>query len=121
MTPFKPGMRPGDPGRSKQSQSSVATTSPLALKTAAKKETLQKAFTKDKPACVLQRKGFFSLCWCTNLFSLMSLIFFWIDKAARIDRQTLALSGLQPQQYGADDLESMGMQVIPHLQSKISL
>ena len=32
-----------------------------------------------------------------------------IEKAAGIDRQTLAISGLQPQQHGADDLESMGM------------
>jgi hypothetical protein len=66
VTPFKTGMRPGDPGRSKQSQSSVATTSPLALKAPSKKETPQKRSIKDKPACVLQRKGFFSLGWCTN-------------------------------------------------------
>jgi breast cancer 2 susceptibility protein len=76
VTPFKPGLRPGDPGRSKQGQSSVATTSPLALKAAAKKETPQKGLTKDRPACVLQRKDFFSLGWCTTLFSLMSLTFF---------------------------------------------
>ena len=68
VTPFKPGMRPGDPGRSKQGQSSVATTSPLALKAAAKKDTPQKGLIKDKPACVLQRKEFFSLGWCTTLY-----------------------------------------------------
>ena len=109
VTPFKPGMRPGDPGRSKQGQSYVATASPLALKAAAKKEQPQKGLTKDRPACVLQRKEFFSLGWCTILFSPMPLTFFRIEKAARTDRQTLALSGLQPQQYDADDLESMGM------------
>ena len=114
VTPFKPGMRPGDPGRLKQGQSSVATTSPLALKAAVKKETHQKGLTKDRPACVHQRKEFFSLGWCTTLFSLISLTFFWIEKAARTDRQTLALSGLQPQQYDADDLESMGMYVTLH-------
>ena len=108
VTPFKPGMRPGGLGRSKQSQSSVATTSPLAPKAAAK-ETPQKGLTKDRPACILQRKEFFSLGWCTTLFSLKSLTFFWIEKATPIDRQTLASSGLQPQQYHADDLESMGM------------
>ena len=61
VTPFKPGMRPGDPGRSKQGQSSVATASPLVLKSAAKKETPQKGLIKDRLACVLQRKEFFSL------------------------------------------------------------
>ena len=109
VTPFKPGMRPGDLGRSKQGQSSVATTSPLAPKAAAKKETPQKGLTKDRPACVLQRKDFFPLGWFTTIFSLMSLTFLWIEKAARTDRQTLVSSGLQPQQYHADDLESMGM------------
>ena len=70
VTPFKLGMRPGDPGRSKQGQSFVAT-SPLALKAAAKRETPQKELTKKRPACVLQRKDFFSLGWYTTLFSLL--------------------------------------------------
>jgi breast cancer 2 susceptibility protein len=64
VTPFKPGMRPGDPGRSKQSQSSLATSSPLALKATAKKETAQKGSAKDKPKerpDSVQRKEFFSL------------------------------------------------------------
>ena len=80
VTPFKPGMKPGDPGRSKQSQPSVATTSPLALKAAPKREAPQKGSTKDRLACVIQRKEFFSLGWCSTLFSLMSLTIFWIEK-----------------------------------------
>lgn len=61
VTPFKPGMRPGDPCRSKQCQSSVATTSPLALKAPSKMETHQKGSAKARLACVVQRKEFFSL------------------------------------------------------------
>lgn len=87
VTPFKPGMRPGDPGRSKQGQSSVATTSPLALKAAVKKEPSQKGLSRDRPACVLKRKGFFSLGRCTTLFSLMSLTFCgWKKPLAQTDR-----------------------------------
>jgi breast cancer 2 susceptibility protein len=67
VTPFKPGMRPGDPGRSKLGQSPVVTISPLALNAAARKEPPQNCLTKDRPACVLQRKEFFSLGWCTTL------------------------------------------------------
>lgn len=69
VTPFKPGMRPGDPGRSKLGQATAVTTSSLVLNAAAKKEVPQKCLTEDRPVPALQRREFFSLGWCITLFS----------------------------------------------------
>ncbi|KAF8808104.1 hypothetical protein BYT27DRAFT_7338672 [Phlegmacium glaucopus] len=92
VTPFKPGMKPGEPGRSKLGQLPTLATPQLALKAATKKEMPQSRVTSDKPTGLLQRKEFFSL-------------------AAPTGRQSLALSGLQPQQYDTQNLESMGINV----------
>ena len=62
VTPFKPGMRPGEPGRSKLGQSPVVTTPPLAV---VKKEAPQIWPTKDTTAYILKRK---ELGWFTALF-----------------------------------------------------
>lgn len=112
-TPFKPGMRPGEPGRSRLGQSSAVKTPQLALNAAEKNETPQNWLTKDRPSCVLVKKEFFSLGSCTTLFPphlCTCVVDLLLDcKVTRTDRQSLVLSGLQPQQYDADDLESMGM------------
>lgn len=67
VTPFKPGMRPGEPGRFKLGRSPTVPTPQFALNTTAKKETPQKWLTNDRPAWLLQRKEFFSLSSCTTL------------------------------------------------------
>ena len=76
VTPFKPGMRPGDPGRSKLGQ--TVATSPLALNAPARKEPPQNYLTNDRSVCVHQRKDFFPLGWCIIPSSLIPLTFCWI-------------------------------------------
>lgn len=64
VTPFKPGMRPGEPGRSKLSQSPLIKKTPLAANAVAKNEISQNWLTKDR---LVQQREFFSLGWCTSL------------------------------------------------------
>ncbi|KAF8910112.1 hypothetical protein CPB84DRAFT_1723940 [Gymnopilus junonius] len=90
-TPFKPGMRPGEPGRLKLGESStplrIAVTTPIP--TPAK--TNETWVARPMPT-LNQRKEFFNL-------------------KPNFERKSLASSRLAPQQHTAEELEYMGINV----------
>ncbi|PPQ69780.1 hypothetical protein CVT26_014168 [Gymnopilus dilepis] len=91
-TPFKPGMRPGEPGRLKLGESStplrIAVTTPIPTPAKANERWSGRPPPTPNP----QRKEFFNL-------------------KPTPERKTLAASGLRPQQHTADELEDMGIDV----------
>ncbi|KAJ7754932.1 hypothetical protein DFH07DRAFT_885991 [Mycena maculata] len=85
VTPFKAGMKPGDPGRSQLEAKAKAKAVDVNLATPAKQFQPRTEVGTQKP-----RTAFF-------------------DLTPRPDRQTLLSSGLVPQEYTAEDLETMGI------------
>ncbi|GLB35844.1 putative BRCA2, oligonucleotide/oligosaccharide-binding, domain 1 [Lyophyllum shimeji] len=87
VTPFKPGMKPGEPGR-------LQLEAPSQLKQPATPDNRKTDWlTQERPGDKAGRSG------RTGVFDLTS----------PPNRRTLESSGLKPQQYTADQLESMGI------------
>lgn len=108
MTPFKPGMAPGEPGRTRlhqetprlhqPSQRNYLRRTPSPTKRVAK--TKVKEFTKGR---------FFDLSSYLCLTERRQLLIPPPYIAPVTSRSTLRSSGLVPQSYALDELEDMGM------------
>ncbi|KAF8167376.1 hypothetical protein B0H34DRAFT_14333 [Crassisporium funariophilum] len=88
VTPFKAGMKPGEPGRSKLGLSSAVRTPQYSPKVTPARDNAS-WLARERPHGPQQKV----------LFSL----------TPQTDRQSLSSSGLQPQQYDNDQLESFGL------------
>ena len=105
-TPFKPGMAPGEPGRAQLEFSQKART-PNSLYVTASTPATGSASAKAKAK---QRKEykFFDLSKITFLLDTLSANTL---SDPRLDRKTLAASGLRPESYTEEELADMGMYV----------
>ncbi|KAG6814155.1 hypothetical protein H0H92_002150 [Tricholoma furcatifolium] len=90
VTPFKPGMKPGEPGRLKLEEAMKATPSKQPMTSLKRKSD---RLTTDKPGDMARHNAFSSV--------------FNLDLPP--NRQTLRASGLIPQQYTHSELEAMGI------------
>jgi breast cancer 2 susceptibility protein len=119
ITPFKIGMKPGEPGRKALPESLekevklTATSKPIANNlTGNQQHQRQDARTTGKRLTV------FNLCAFPEAH-FGHTIYTFSPSAKPPSRQTLLSSGLVPQSFDSEDLECMGMFVISFLQLEL--